>query len=230
MQVALQVCGYLVGLPLELLVISVLLRGPYKQYPLLLLYMVADFLTTVIEIRPSLNYGSRTPEAVREWAFIYWMDERIMQTLMFLLVISLIYTAAANIGPRRLVLSAVVSGTLIYAGISLLAHYNPSVVVGKWMTPWTRDLNFGAAILNAGLWFMLIRPGKRDRRLLLLSGGLGILFTGQAIGQALRNIGQSLAVRSPSAVLAGNILIMTTTLLCFYIWWRSLRSAPVPRH
>jgi hypothetical protein len=228
MHVAMQVCGYAVGLPLEILIIAALLRGPYKRVPLLFVYIVADFLTTIIEIRPSLNYGSHTPQAVHEWSLIYWMDERIMQTLLFLLVISLIYAAAANLRPRRIVLASVVFGTVLFAAITLAVHYDPRVVPGKWMTPWTRDLNFCAAILDLGLWTLLIRPGRRDRLLLMVSGALGIQFSGQAIGQALRNIGQSLESRSPSTVTAGNMLILASSLTCLYICWRSLRS-PAPR-
>jgi hypothetical protein len=226
MRVALQVCGYVVGLPLELLIIATLLRGGYKRFPFLFLYTVADFLTSVVEIRPSLNYGSRSRQAVREWAFIYWMDERIMQTLMFLLVISLIYAATANMRPRRLVLALLIFGTLAFAGVSLAIHYNPQVVPGKWMTPWTRDLSFCAALLDLGLWTLLIRPGKRNRQLLMITGGLGILFTGQAIGQAVRNIGQSLQNPSSAIVLLGGLVIVATNVVCLYIWWRTLRAAP----
>jgi len=229
MEVVLQVSGYVVGLPLELLLIAALVRGPYKRFPFLFLYTLVDFLTSIIEIRPSLNYELRSPQAVHEWAFIYWVDERIMQTLMFLLVISLIWTAAAYLRPRRTVLAAVIAGTLAFAAISFAIHYDPRIVVGKWMTPWTRDLNFCAAILDLTLWFLLIRPGKRDYCLLMVSGALGIRFTGQAIGESLRNIAQALHSRSPSILFAGNFLIVAANMICLYIWWRSLRPAPGAR-
>ena len=41
------------------------------------------------------------------------------------------------------------------------------------MTPWTRDLNFGAAILDLGLWALLIGSRQKDRKLLLVTGALG---------------------------------------------------------
>jgi hypothetical protein len=215
--------GYVIGLPLELLIVAALLRGEYRRFPLLFLYVLADFLTSAIEIRPSLNYGSRTPAAVREWAIIYWVDERIMQTLVFLLVISLIYQAAATLGPRRTVVAAVICATLLVVGVTFLVHHDSAMKPGKWMTPWTRDLNFVAAILDLGLWVMLMRPGRKDYRLVAISGALGILFTGQAIGQSLREIGQSLATRSPSLVLTGNIVHMLANLACLFIWWQTFR-------
>ncbi len=228
MQTAIQICGYLVGLPLELLILAALLRGAYKEFPLVFLYVVVDFLTSVIEIRPSLAYVSRTPHAVREWALIYWVDERIMQVLVFLLVISLIYRAAGGFRPRRTLLALLVCGTLLFAGVSFFLHYDARVVPGRWMTPWTRDLNLCATILDLALWAMLIAPRKKNYRLLMLSGALGIRFTGQAIGQSLRQIGQSLETRSPSLVLAGSILIMLANLVCLYLWWRTFAVSTVP--
>ena len=63
MQAAFQVGAYLLGVPLELMVIAVLLRGEYRRYPIIFLYAVVDLLTSIIEIQPSLAYSSGTPEA-----------------------------------------------------------------------------------------------------------------------------------------------------------------------
>ena len=50
MRFALQVAGYAVGLPLEVLIIAALLRGGYRRFPFVFIYTVIDFLTTVLEI------------------------------------------------------------------------------------------------------------------------------------------------------------------------------------
>src|SRR5882757_2235494 len=99
-----QLVSYLVALPLELMVIALLLRGEYKRYPFIFLYVVVDFLTTVIEIPSSIAYFSHTPEVTRWWAFLFWFNERIMQVLVFLVVISLVYKATENLRPRRTLL------------------------------------------------------------------------------------------------------------------------------
>src|ERR1035441_9095023 len=93
MQQAFVVCAYLLGLPLELMVIAALLRGEYRRYPFILLYAVVDLLTTILEIQPALAYGSRTAQAKHQWALMFWVNERIMQVLVLLLVISLVYSA-----------------------------------------------------------------------------------------------------------------------------------------
>jgi hypothetical protein len=219
---AFQLGAYLFGLPLELMVIAVLLRGEYKRYPFIFLYVVVDFLTTVIEIPASLAYGSRTPEATKWWAFLFWSNERIMQVLVFLVVISLVYKATLHLGPRRTLLTGIICGTVLVAAISFWVHYyDPNLRLGKfrYMTPWTRDLNFCAAILDLGLWALLIGARQKDRKLLLITGALGIQFTGGAIGQALRDM-------SPAIVTAASQFTVITNLMRLYIWWRAFRDNP----
>jgi hypothetical protein len=219
MLLAIQAIGYLVGLPLELLIIAALLRGGYKRYPFVFGYVLADFLTTVVEVRPSLGYGSRTREAIHEFLLIYWIDERIMQTLMFLVVISLIYLAARGRKPQGTVMLGVIGGTIVFAGVSFLIHYNSDRYIGQWMTPWTRDLNFGAALLDFALWSRLISQPKRDYQLLMLSGALGIQFSGQAIGHAIRSVNPP-----PPIAFLTNVLLMLMNLVFMYVWWQALRQ------
>jgi hypothetical protein len=219
MEQALQVCAYLFGLPLELLVIAALLRGDYRRYPFVFLYAVVDFLTTVIEIQPAIARGSGTLQAKKEWALTFWFNERIMQVLVFLLVISLVYTASRHLRPRRVLLTGIICGTALFAAITLWAHYDPNPPMGRYMTKWTRDLNFCAAILLVGLWTMLISARQKDYKLLMITGGLGIQFAGGAIGQALRDT-------TPAIVMAASVFIMIANLARSYIWWQALRVKP----
>jgi hypothetical protein len=92
------------------------------------------------------------------------------------------------------------------------------------MTPWTRDLNFYAAILGLGLWVLLIGSRQKDRRLLLITGGLGIQFTAGAIGQAVRDMNMS-----PALVTAASDFTVLANLARVYIWWQAFRDAPKPR-
>ena len=88
------------------------------------------------------------------------------------------------------------------------------------MTPWIRDLDFGAAILALGLWAVLLNSREKDYRILMVAGGLGIQFTGGAIGQAGRDLSHSLWV------VMGDLTYLTN-LMCLYIWWQAFRQ---PRH
>lgn len=84
----------------------------------------------------------------------------------------------------------------------------------------SRDLNFFSAILNLILWALLIGSKEKDFRLLLISGGLGIQYTGAALGQSLRTL-------SPTTTLAGNIVVLVSHFLCLYVWWEAFRKNQV---
>lgn len=224
-----QVCGWLVGVPLEFLVLTALLRGPYRLFPLVFVYAAANFITTLIEIpayTESFITGNR--EIWRHAARVYWVNEWILQVLIFAVVISLVDRAVPE-GRRRRTLRAVLSAcAVIFASVSLLVHYSPPpALFGYWMTPWTRDLNFCAAILDLALWMILIASRKPDQRLLLVSGALGVQFTGEAIGEAVRNLSMPHMVQAVS--LAGSVVAMLADLTCLYLWWQAFRTVQVRR-
>jgi hypothetical protein len=89
------------------------------------------------------------------------------------------------------------------------------------MTQWTRDLNFCAAILDLGLWALLIGSRKKDYKLLLVTGALGIQFAGGAIGQSLRDM-------SPGIVTVAGDFTVIASLARVYIWWQAFRGKPRP--
>jgi hypothetical protein len=187
-------------------------------------YTIADFLTTVVELPSSAGYVRSMPWAANAYAAVYWFDETILQVLVYCVVMSLIYQATGRLRSRRIVRASLIAGAILFAAVSFLIHRNPALNVGSFMTPWIRDLNFCSAVLDLALWALLIASREKDHRLLLLSGGLGILFTGEAIGESTRD----LAIRSHSRPISlfGNSLIMATNLLFLYIWWQALRAAP----
>jgi hypothetical protein len=222
MDLALQICSYLVWLPLEVLTMSAMLRAGVSRYPFIFAYLVASFLTTLIEIAPSLAFytsGRRDKSSIIFW---YWFDEGIREVLIFAVVISLIYGASARVRPRRLLRLGLTLGGLLFIGTSFLIHYGPKLPVGVWMTLWTRDLKFCAAILDLALWALLLGSRVKDNRLLLLTGAMGIMFTGEAIGESIR----SMAIRNQShlAGSAGSLLILLADLAFLYIWWQAFRN------
>ena len=224
---AIQVCGWLVGVPLEFLLVAALLRGEYRRFPFVFVYASAILVTTLVGIPANVNYVLHRSDLQisRHFAKIYWINEGILQAFMLAVVISLIDRAATHARSRRLVRAGLIVGALLFAGISFASHYRPALEhFGYWMTPWTRDLSFGSAILDLGLWTLLISSRRGDRRLLLISGALGMQFTGEAIGEALQSLSMAQKVRSLS--LAGSIITMLASLACLYVWWRTFRPAP----
>jgi len=213
MQQALQYSAWAIGLWLNLMVISALVRGAYREFPFLFAYSVALFLSTVVEI------GAKAlPGAVRDG--YYWTDEVILNILVFCVVISLIDRAAQasskkTIERRWLILSAVLLFAISFA-IHHSSHFN------RQMNLISRDLNICAVILDLILWSLLVTARRPDRCLLLLSGGLGLLLTGAIMGEQLRH-------QSHSLYPAGTLLEVATGFLGMFVWWRALRGARFAR-
>lgn len=228
MQFALQLVFWGIGLPLIVMVIAAMLRGPYKEFPVLFVYVITEFLLTIAGLPAYFDYyfkhspGARTRMA--DWNF--WND-LIIEALIYAVVISLIYKAASHFRSRRIVLTGIIGGAILIAAISFVVHFDRSALrKGLWMAPIMLDLSFVSEILDLGLWALLISRRKRDLRLLLVTGGLGIQFTGEAIGDSLR----SMATQRHSHGLSytGSFLITLADLTALYIFWQAFRRNGKP--
>lgn len=223
MRFALQVTGLAVGIPLEILIIAVMLRGGYRRFPFIFLYSVVDLLATIVELPSAVDYV-RGRASSTTLASLYWMDETLLQLLIYLAVMSLIYEATAKLQSRRILRTCLILGAPVIAGTSFLLHYHPALNFGSLMTPWLRDLNFCSAVLDLALWTLLLGSRNRDRQILLLSGALGIQFSGVAIGESIQQL--AIQSRSRPISLTGSLIVMLANLLRLYLWWRALKAVP----
>lgn len=219
MREALQYVSWLLWFPLMLLVIAALLRGAYRRYPFLFAYAVASFLTSVVDAAAQIGRASGA-QLAHSFAVYYWVDDGIRQSLLFAVVISLIYRATRDARGRAVVRTSLVLGAIVFAAVSFLLHYDPGAARSRWMTQWTRDLDFCSAILDLALWVILLNSRKYEMELFLITGALGIRFTGEAIGHALRN-------QFPGILLAADTTIVLASLTCLYIWWQVFRISTV---
>ena len=227
MRFAIQLCGLVIGLPLQLLLIGTLLRGGYRRYPFLFAYVVGDFMTTVVEVPSAVGYYRGSQWAAFAFPAVHWFNVVVMQVLVYAVVMSLIYQATGALRARRIVRASLIAGAMLFAGISFLIHWNPALNRGSFMTPWIRDLNFCSSVLDLALWALLIAAREKDHRLLLLSGGLGIQFAGEAMGTSILQL--ALRTRSRAMSLTGSVMMLLADLLFLYIWWQALRTAPARR-
>src|SRR6516164_4496883 len=120
---ALQYAGWLVGLGLESLIISALIRGAYRRFPILLAYSLVVFLTTIVDISVYQAYYSGAKVA-HTFAYYYWINEALRQSLVFAVVVSLIYEATSVARTRTLLRTCLVCGAIVFAGTSFLIHYD----------------------------------------------------------------------------------------------------------
>jgi len=213
MQQAIQYSLWAIGLWLNIQVISALVRGSYRQYPFVFAYSLALLLSTVVEI--ALQSASKTLKAD-----YYWFDEIILDVLVFCLVIAFIDEAAWESRQKIIARHWLVLAAAAICAVSYASHQ--SLHLNRRMTLISRDLNICAVILDVILWSLLAAARRPNRRLMLLSGGLGLQLTGAIMGEQLRNFSHSLN-------LTGGLIEVTTGFLGLYIWWRALRAAPAPQ-
>jgi hypothetical protein len=226
MRYALQVCLVAVGVSLEILVISAMLKGAYRRFPVAFVYMIAVFVTSLVETSFFI-LGSRDARYREVFSSLYWIDESILIFLVLGVVVSLFFQATKDSPARGAVRSIVVAASLLAVAITFVVCYDASLPPNSWMTSWSSKVNFCAAILDAALWTMAIGSKKVDRLILTLSGALGIQFTGEAIGGSIRSLSD--ASRSAVVVMLGNLVIASFNLALLYFWWQAFRRPEASR-
>jgi hypothetical protein len=219
-----QVCGWAVGIPLEILVILALVRNGYRRYPIVFLYLLVVFVTTLLDIPiGTQSFFTKNAALVHLAARVYWINEWVLQGLIFATVLSLIDLAISMSLWRRLLRAGLAVGALLFAGITFWIQYRPAPAgYGEWMTPWTTDLSICATVLDLALWMILIASRKSDRRLLLICGALGMQFTAEAMGEAIVTL--SVPRRSIALGTAGSVVAVAGNLICLYVWWQTFRT------
>jgi hypothetical protein len=205
---------WIVGLGLQFLVVSTLMAGPMRDYTAVFVYAVILFFTTIVEMLPIVDQGRITVLS----ANIYWICEFFRQASMVFVVLSFVTRAVPDEARRSMVRRALAIVAVLFWSISFYIQYSYNLQL--WMTNALRNVSFGAAMVNLSLWFVLIASKRRDSTLLMITGGLGLQMTGEAIGQSLRQL-------SPNTVLIGGLMAVFSHFLCLYIWWQAFRQQAI---
>ena len=191
--------------------LAALVRGSWRQYWAVFLYMACLTVTSVAEIAVLIEYGLKSTQ----YAYCYWCGELLRQTTLYVTIVSLLLQAIPASRVRATMLRLLVTVAVIFWVGSLWVYQQPSF--SPWMARVVRNLAFCSSIVNLGLWFALIASEKRHSQLLMITGGLGLQMTGEAIGLSLRH------VSGGKATMLGNFLATFTHWLCLYIWWRAFQ-------
>jgi hypothetical protein len=209
-----------VDVSLQFVLLFFLLRSPFRRYVFLFIYSIASLITTPTELIVIHN-----PVLYRR---VYWTDEIATDLLLFLVVISLIYLATEGSAVRPQ-MSKLLGVIVLIVLILPFAVLNPpsfftatrwTAAWGRWFNGTSQILNFGAAIMNLGLWSALLTSKKRDPKLLKVSIGVGVAVAGQAIGFGLRRFLPETAVRQ-----IPDFFMSLTHVLSVLIWCWAFKSA-----
>jgi hypothetical protein len=212
-----------VTIAIQAVLMVFLLRGPFRRYPVLLLYCILQLAATLTEGYVLRVFGDASPLFSR----LYWTDEVILDLLLFLMVISFIYRALES-SPMRAgmgrLLGAVVVVVLIVPFVLFSAR--------RFSTPWfdgtSQLLNFGGVIMNLGLWTALIGTKKRDPLLLTVSAGLGVAVTGAAIAFGFRRFTPIQSTPQQLADLFKTITYLASVAIWCWAFRPSAGKSPAP--
>jgi hypothetical protein len=208
----------LISISIQAAVIFFLLRGSsFRRYPLVLIYCVLQLVATTAE-----EYVSRLHGQTNFFRKLYWTDEITLDILLFLMVITLIYRAVEGSSVRTAM--GRILGVVIVAVLTVpFVLFSARRFSTAWFDGTSQLLNFGAAIMNLGLWTALIGTKKRDPLLLRVSAGLGVAVTGAAIAYGLRRFTPPTSTPQQLA----NLFKTMTYLVSVAIWCWAFR--PVAR-
>lgn len=210
--VIVQWIGALLGGIFLVSIITMLLRGQWRKFPLLLPLMVVELLGMVTSIAATFDLGRWT----RETAKIYWINEGVQFAVLFALQVQMLYQSLDEEKRTYKKVAYLVVGGVIYGALAIwLGHERK---FSLWMTEIVRNFSFGCMILNLALWTTLIR--KFDHQRLMISAAVGIMLAGAAIGHSLRQL-------SPSLVPLGNLMIIILYVFYLFLLFRALAKAPV---
>ncbi|MBL8219244.1 MAG: hypothetical protein JNL62_08435 [Bryobacterales bacterium] len=198
--------GMIVAVWLQVAIISRLLSGAYRLYPMLLVFMAVNFLANVASA--SAIFGSRewTAQASR----MYWLCNTVQYGFVFALQVHMLSQGMRGPRARRRV-AYLIAGGIVFAVIAVWTAHHPRM--NLWMTQVVRNIGFGSMILNLALWTSLLRNPERCR--LMITAAIGIMLAGEAIGHSLRQMAQGL-------VPLGNSVLVLTYFLALVLIWRGL--------
>ncbi len=199
--------------------LQAMLEGAWRRYPVLFAYLCFTFSLSAPMSIAFLVSGATWTQVSRS---AYWILSLSMQLCGVALLLVLTRKAGEHRPEiRRTVLLMSLAFVVAIIGSSTF-HY-PIAVSGlpnRWMTFISRDVAFVSAIMNMILWSLLLSNRKRDATILLISAGLGLQCTIDAMGHAMRFF--------PNEVKdVGNLVISAGSILTSYVWYRIFQPPPL---
>lgn len=226
MGLLIQIASWLLWFPLKILGITALLRVGVRRYPLIFAFMVVSFLFAAVQAPLSFAFHRADRNAIW-YQLVNSVGQVLTTTLMLAVVVTFLHRASSHLRSQRMFVTGVIVLTVLLGLGSFAMHHDPRAWITTVVTPWTRDVHFWAALLDLVAWGMLVAKKDRDSRLLLLTGGMGIMFAGEAIGGALRSISNTL--QSYPLYYSAHAVKVLADAIFLYIWWQTFRNEAIQR-
>lgn len=203
---------------LQILLVARFIRKENRNYPIAIAYVVSLLVLTIGGI-----YIQIDKELLRLVNYLTF-GEIFMHFLLLGLMLQLTYVT----------LSALALPIHRVWGLSVLSVV---ILVGSYFvfdaTPGNRDVNlfvkirqvfsFWMVLVNIHWWTLLLRRRILDRRILLLSAGIGLQMTGQVISDGLFALPD--ANSRPLLLILGVLIMFATHYASLYSWFIAFSSA-----
>lgn len=206
---------------MQALVLSRFLNSRNRDYPLAIVFSLVLFLLTSAAyffdtFRELLPRGG-TATFDQTFILVYSAADLFMHVLLVALMLQLIRKTllSLELNPRII---APLAGISILVAISAYNYYGAAVST-RTLLQTRQVVSFWMVLLNLYWWTLLLRRRKLDRRVLLLSAGIGLMMTGQVIGDGIASISE----RKGWMALVSNLIMYGTHFACLYTWYNAFQ-------
>ncbi|MEO7141988.1 MAG: hypothetical protein ABI165_00630 [Bryobacteraceae bacterium] len=212
----------LAGTALQIVLLSVLVRDRYwRSLPFVFVYSVALLVTNGVDwyfriTLPKVS-GAGAGGLSNEY---FWLNDCLRQFCLFLVVMSLLYRAVGHSNKGKQLRHAITIAFALVAVVSAFVVHDSHT--SQWPTLVIRNVSFTVVFVNLIVWSALIRTGDPERLPLMLTAGVGLQMTGEAIGQALRS--SPMRHGHYFVVVIGNVILVLAHILCLVTWLYALKA------
>lgn len=200
-----------------------LIRGPLNRYFPLFLYIATNLMSSFAEGWVAQHQGVDS----HVYFQVYWGGELLLDLLLFFVVISLTLRALEGSPVRKPAMHFL----LLVMGIVLLlpwVAFKSPMFMTRWNNRVSELFNFGAAIMNLGLWTALLVSKRRDRQLLTVTAGLGVALASAAMTMAMRHYTLSGSIGRDIIDWAHRLFFVGGMAIWCRAFWPARKRQPTP--
>lgn len=155
------------------------------RYLSLNLYMFAAAAVTVGQIFTLQHFGA----ASRMYVYVYYYTDALLTILLFFVVMSFYQQVFQQMGVGKYVRAASAILLSVTAAFSFaVVHQNRDHLTSRFVVEMSQNLYFVGMVLTYLLWGAVIKLRETRTRLIQLVLAVGIFFSAEAAGYALRNL------------------------------------------
>jgi hypothetical protein len=186
-----------------------------RDYPLAILFSFSLFFLTLTSI---VVPGMHLMQA-RDFFRLYAMLDLAIHILLLILMLQLLRKTLSALAypPSVTVYLAVLSFTIALLAYLYFGFQAQSTFLHFFRT--RQVVSFWLVLVNLYWWTLLLRRRQLDRRILLLSAGIGLLMTGQVMGDGISTLYTD---NSPLRLL-GAIVMYGSHFSYLYVWLNAFR-------